>query len=76
VRRSCETTFIQGTCEFQSKCTEVCGQDREVAEEPTADNVVVRAVQFEEKGFADLEGAELLVPAGLPEVDLIESVQM
>jgi hypothetical protein len=52
------------------------GQDREVAEETTTDDVIVRAVQFEEEGFAHLEGAELLLPAGLPEVNLVESVQM
>ena len=45
-----------------------------MAEEPAADNVVVRAVEFEEEGFADLEGTELLLPAGLPKVDLVESV--
>jgi hypothetical protein len=42
---------------------------------PAADNVVVRAVQFEEKGFADLEGAELLLSAGLPEIDFVRLIQ-
>jgi len=50
------------------------GQDCEVAEEPAADDTVVRAVELEEKGFADLKGTELLLPAGLPEVDFVESV--
>lgn len=47
-----------------------------MAEEPAADDVVVGAVELEEEGFADLEGAKLLLPAGLPEIDFIESVQM
>jgi len=46
-----------------------------VAEEPAADDVVVGAVELEEEGFADLEGAKLLLPAGLPEVNLIETIQ-
>jgi hypothetical protein len=50
------------------------GQDRGVAEEPADDDVIVRAVELEEEGFADLEGTELLLPTGLPEVNLIESV--
>ena len=31
-------------------------------------------MKFEEKWFADLESPELLLAAGLPEVDFIESV--
>jgi hypothetical protein len=50
------------------------GQDREVAEEPATGYVIVRAVKFEEKWFADLESPELLLAAGLPEVDFMESV--
>jgi len=39
------------------------GQDCEVAEEPAADDVVVRAVELEEERFADLEDTELLLVA-------------
>jgi hypothetical protein len=46
-----------------------------VAEEPPPDDVIIRAVQLEEERFADLKGTELLLPAGLPEVDLVASVQ-
>jgi hypothetical protein len=31
-------------------------------------------VELEEEGFADLEGTKLLLPAWLPEVNLVESV--
>jgi len=50
------------------------GQDCEVAEEPATDDVIVRAVKFEEERLADLESPKLLLPAGLPEVDLVESL--
>jgi hypothetical protein len=50
------------------------GQDCEVAEEPATDDVIVRAVQFEEERLADLESPELLLAAGLPKVDLVESL--
>jgi len=60
-----------------SKClpNNAGGQDREVAEESTADDVIVRAMQFEEERLTDLESPELLLPAWLPEVDLVEPVQ-
>jgi hypothetical protein len=45
-----------------------------VAEESAAYDVVVGAVELEEEGFGDLEGTELLLPAGLPKVNLVESV--
>jgi hypothetical protein len=45
-----------------------------VAEEPATDDVIVRAVQFEEERLADLESPELLLAAGLPKVDLVESL--
>jgi len=47
-----------------------------VAEEPATDDVIVRAVKFEEERLADLESPnpKLLLPAGLPEVDLVESL--
>jgi hypothetical protein len=43
-----------------------------VTEETTADNVVIGAVQFEEKWFSNLESAELLVAARLPEVGFVQ----
>jgi hypothetical protein len=51
------------------------GQDGEVAEKPATDDVVIRTVQFEEERFADLESPELLLSAGLPEIDFVEPVQ-
>jgi hypothetical protein len=51
------------------------GEDREVAEESAADDVIVRAMELEEEGLADLESPELLLPPRLPEVDLVEPVQ-
>ena len=45
-----------------------------MAEEPAADDAVIRAVELEEERFADLEGTKLLLPAWLPEVNLVESV--
>jgi hypothetical protein len=35
---------------------------------------MLRSPRIEEEGFADLEGTELLLPAWLPEVNLVESV--
>jgi hypothetical protein len=46
-----------------------------VAEKAAADNVIVGAVQLEEERLADLESAQLLLPAGLPKVDFVEPIQ-
>jgi len=46
-----------------------------VAEESPADNVVVRAVEFEKEGFTDLKRSELLLPTRLPKVDFVDPIQ-
>ena len=46
-----------------------------MTEEPATDDAVIGTVQFEEEWFADLKSAELLLPAGLPEIDFVEPVQ-
>jgi hypothetical protein len=51
------------------------GQDREVTEESTTNNLIVRTVQLEEKWFPDLESTELLLPAWLPEVNFVKPIQ-
>jgi hypothetical protein len=46
-----------------------------MAEESSADNVILRAVQLEQERLADVKISELSVPAGLPEIDFIGPVQ-
>ena len=44
--------------------------------EPSPDNVVIGTVQLEEEWFTDLESAELLLPTGLPKIDLVKPLQV
>ena len=53
----------------ESLPSETDRENREVAEEPAAHNEIIRAVEFEQKRLAGLEGAEGRAAAGLPEVD-------
>jgi hypothetical protein len=52
------------------------GKDSEVAEETAANNIIVWAMELEQQWFAYLESAELLVPTGLPEINLVDSAQV
>ena len=51
---------------------EADGQKAGVGEDAAAHDEVFGAVQLEEEEFAGEEGAELVVAAGLPEIDLVE----
>jgi hypothetical protein len=46
-----------------------------MAEESSADNVILGAVQLEQERLADVKISELSVSAGLPEIDFIGLVQ-
>lgn len=56
-----------------SKCPRRSWRGGEASEETIRpDGEVTRGVELEEKGFANLQGAELAVAARLPEVELVE----
>ena len=57
------------------KCTpgKADRQDREIAEESAAHDVILGAVQFEEEGLAGLKYTKLSAAAGLPEINFVRS---
>jgi hypothetical protein len=50
-------------------------RERGVTEEPAANDVIPRAVQFEEEQLTLLKSAELRVAARLPKIDLVDALQ-
>ena len=70
--RSHFSFVLRAVLRCESTPSEADGQDREVAEESAAYNVVLGAMEFEKEVLTWLQDTKLSPAAGLPEVDLVD----